>query len=354
MQCLFRYRWLKLPRAVLPKGKGLLGFWAKLAARAAFRKGVASYCGHENPVSPGMWSGGVVGLKSILGVKKRDRALEILDQLSSLGYLSYDLNSETKQLTYQITDWELDHCGEECKSGAVYTTPCYGFLCVPRRITEKLFSIHYIYEESDAWLDLWCHTVSMDPRNAFSFFAPVCQYGKYGVFLTLENLGQRWGWEKTKVWRFLQKHADVFTLYRLPGSYGCLIFNTLYPSDNDLSLPTDEQIANVLSAIRELSCGVVRHSSQREHMSRMVMWYSRRYLLSVGLLSPSARQNSRVALFSSFKRAYISLCWIWKNGDYDCQGVDNRSPPQSSDIAPIRGPCPVDLNEYAKELFSYG
>ena len=194
----------------------------------------------------------------------------------------------------------------------------------------------------------------MDPRNAFSFFAPVCQYGKYGVFLTLENLGQRWGWEKTKVWRFLQKHADVFTLYRLPGSYGCLIFNTLYPCDNDVSLPTDEQIADVLNAIRDCSRHVVRHGTLREHMSRMVVWYSRRYLLSIGLLSPSVRQNSRVALFSSIKRAYISLCWIWKNGDYDCQGVDNRSPSQSSAVAPIRGPCLVDLNEYAKELFSYG
>ena len=354
MPCLFRYRWLKLPRAALPQGKGLSVYWARLAARAAFRKGVASYCGHENPVTPGMWSGGVVGLKSILGVKKRDRALEILDQLAEFGYLSYELNPETRQLTYQITDWEPEHCGSECESGTVYTTPGYGFLCVPRRITEKLLSLHYKYEESDAWLDLWCHTVSMDPRNAFSFFAPVCQYGKYGVFLTLENLGQRWGWEKTKVWRFLQKHADVFTLYRLPGSYGCLIFNMLYPCDNEVSLPTDAQITDVLNAIRDRSRHVVRHGTLREHMSRMVVWYSRRYLLSIGLLSPSVRQNSRVALFSSFKRAYISLCWIWKNGDYDCQGVDNRSPPQSSAVAPIRGPCPVDLNEYAKELFTYG
>ena len=95
MQCLFRYRWLKLPRAVLPKGKGLLGYWARLAARAAFRKGIASYCGHENLVAPGMWSGGVVGLKSILGVKKRDRALEILNQLAEFGYLSYELNPKT-------------------------------------------------------------------------------------------------------------------------------------------------------------------------------------------------------------------------------------------------------------------
>ena len=151
MPCLFRYRWLKLPRAALPQGKGLSAYWARLAARAAFRKGVASYCGHENPVEPGMWSGGVVGLKSILGVKKRERALEILEQLSSHGYLSYELNPETKQLTYRITDWESDHCGSECESGNVYTTPGYGFLCVPRRITERLLSLQY-YKSTHFWI----------------------------------------------------------------------------------------------------------------------------------------------------------------------------------------------------------
>ena len=353
MSCLERFLWTKLPRSVVPSCKGILSHWAHLAARAAFRKGIVSYCGHRNPVEPGTWAGGIVGLKSILGVKKREQALDILRQLSDLGYLSFELDAKTKLLTYRITDYELDYCGAPCDPGAVYATPGYGFLCIPRSITERLVSQNYIFNEADAWLDLWCHTVSMDPHNAFSFFAPVCQYGKYGVFLTLENLGQRWGWEKTKVWRFLQKHADVFALCRLPGSYGCLIFNTLYPCDTEVSLPTDEQIANVLGAVRDFSRHVIRHGLQREHMSRMVVWYSRRYLLSVGLLSPSARQNRRVALFHTFKRAYISLCWIWKNGDYDCQGVVNRSPPQSSIVAPIRGPCPVDLNEYSKELFSY-
>lgn len=71
MKCLRKYKWVKLPRMHLPSGKGLMGYWAKLASRAAFRKGNAVYCGHINPVTAGMWSGGVVGLKSILGVKKR-------------------------------------------------------------------------------------------------------------------------------------------------------------------------------------------------------------------------------------------------------------------------------------------
>ena len=160
--------------------------------------------------------------------QKREQALDILQQLSDLGYLSFELDAKTKLLTYRVTDYELDYCGAPCDSGAVYATPGYGFLCVPRSITERLVAQNYIFNEADAWLDLWCHTVSMDPHNAFSFFAPVCQYGKTGVFLTLEKLGQRWRWEKTKVWRFLQKHRDVFTLYRLPGSLGCLVFNTSY------------------------------------------------------------------------------------------------------------------------------
>ena len=55
LKCLMKYEWVKLRRDTLPVGKGIMGAWAKLAARAAFRKGHASYCGHKNAVSPGMW-----------------------------------------------------------------------------------------------------------------------------------------------------------------------------------------------------------------------------------------------------------------------------------------------------------
>ena len=73
MSCLERFLWTKLPRSVVPSCKGILSHWAHLAARAAFRKGIVSYCGHRNPVEPGTWAGGIVGLKSILGVKSVNR-----------------------------------------------------------------------------------------------------------------------------------------------------------------------------------------------------------------------------------------------------------------------------------------
>ena len=102
MSCLERFLWTKLPRSVVPACKGIVSHWAHLAARAAFRKGIVSYCGHRNPVEPGTWAGGIVGLKSILGVKKREQALDILRQLSDLGYLSFELDTIAAELNLPL------------------------------------------------------------------------------------------------------------------------------------------------------------------------------------------------------------------------------------------------------------
>lgn len=189
VKCLMKYQWVKLPRNRLPEGKGVMGAWARLASRAAFRKGQALYCGHINAVSPGMWAGGIVGLKSILCLKSRQKALEVLQTLADLGYVQYTLDSKTKKLTYQITDWVVKCSGEECMQGTVYATDGYGFLCLPRNITDRLAKQQYKFGEADAWLDFWCHSVSEDPNNVFSYLAPIVQYGKYGAVLTLEALG---------------------------------------------------------------------------------------------------------------------------------------------------------------------
>ena len=247
MKCLLKYDWVKLPRELAYfYSKGVLGHWARLASRAAFRTGQAKYCGHTNKVVVGSWTGGIVGLKSILGVKNRVEALSILNRLSDLGYIRYSLDSETKVITYTITDFVVNCSGAACSAGAIYATEGYGFLCLPRKITDRLVRANYHFEESDAWLDLWCHTVNEDHRNAFSHLAPIVQFGHYGAAITLENLGQRWGWEKTKVWRFLKKHGDAFTLCKLPSSYGCLIFNKYYPTASEIAIPSASKRIRIL------------------------------------------------------------------------------------------------------------
>ena len=159
MKCLLKYQWVKLPRNQMPTGKGIMGAWARLASRAAFRNGQARYCRYVNQVTIGSWAGGIVGLKSILGIKNRNKALEMMDELVQLGYIDYELNPKTKKLTYQIKDWVVQCSGEPCMGAeAVYATPGYGFLCLPRNITQRLVEAHDYFDEADAWLDLWCHT----------------------------------------------------------------------------------------------------------------------------------------------------------------------------------------------------
>lgn len=323
MKCLMKYEWVKLMRSRLPQGKGIMGAWMKLASRAAFRKGIATYCGYKNEVSPGMWSGGIVGIKSILGIKKKSDALLMLDKLSELGYIKYELNSENKKLTYQITDWVVKCSGEECMNGTVYTT--------------------------DAWLDLWCHTVSNDAGNAFSFSAPVVQYGKYGALLTLENLGKRWNWEKTKVWRFFQKYRDVFTLYKMPGSYGCLVFNKLYPTDTETAIPSHEETVRILEEIRIYGQNTHKQTSDHEHINKLICWYSKNVFQS----KADEPTNNRVAESAYILRAYISPCRNCSICEYDCERILDLSIPVI-EANNIRGPrIPVDLTKFEKEFFDY-
>ncbi len=337
MKCLRKYKWVKLPRTHLPAGKGVMGHWARLASKAAFRKGQAKCCGYTNDVDIGTWSGGVVGLKSILGVKSRTDALRVMDTLSCLGYIEYTLDTKTKKLTYKVKDFVVKCSGEACiGSGAVYATDGYGFLCLPRDITERLAEGGYTFDDADACLDLWCHTVWQDPRNIFSFSAPVIQYGKHGAALTLETLGQRWGWEKTKVWRFLQKNQDAFTLHKLPGSFGCLIFNTQYPTGEEFTVPNQTEIVRILDEIR--ICGQNTHlgGTDNERLNRKIAICSPKLTSASSSRQEAEASESRVAVLAPITRAYFSLSSC-RNCNYDCVRNDTGILPTFG--FQIRGPC---------------
>ena len=324
-QCLLKYKWVKLPRKELSPVKGLMGSWMRLAARVAFRPGQAKYCGHINDVPLASWVGGIVGLKSILGIKNREKVLETMNKLSEFGYISYSLDTETKKLSYTIKDWVVECSGEACLNGTIYATDGYGFLCLPRNITQRLADSKYKFEDSDAWLDLWCHTVWQDPKNAFSHMASAVQFGQYGAVLTLEKLGVRWGWEKTKVWRFLQKHRDVFTLHKLPGSFGCLVFNMNYPTGADVQAPTDDEVIRILGEIRILAGNTYSDVMNHDRLNKIVAWFSKALLSQTQPESTEVSDENRVAVSAPIIRAYISHCWNCKNCNNDCWGNGLKS-----------------------------
>ena len=77
-----------------------------------------------------------------------------MNELQSLGYISYNLEAGTKKLSYEITDWVQKYSGSEAGSGTVYATEGFGFICTPRAITDRLVLGKRTFDESDAWLDL--------------------------------------------------------------------------------------------------------------------------------------------------------------------------------------------------------
>lgn len=207
-----------------------------------------------------------------------------------------------------MKDWVLECSGAPCMGQeTVYATDGYGFLCLPRNITQRLVRAHYQFDEADAWLDLWCHTVYQEPGNTFSHMAPTVQFGKLGAVLTLETLGRRWGWEKTKVWRFFQKHADAFPLYKLPGAFGCLIFNAAYPTGSAITLPDRTEVERIFKEIRiqgekTYGKGVPDHN----WFGKLVAWCSR--LLDPGLIMLCRRARTVLHFQTVIIRARIFLC----------------------------------------------
>lgn len=345
------YKWVKLLRSHLPEGKGLMGYWAKLASHAAFSKGQALYCGHYNRVAPGMWSGGMVGLKRILGLKSRQSAIDVMNQLMDLGFITYTIDAKTKKLEYFLCDWIENCSGEACLGVTAYAIDQYGFICLPRNITDRLTKSRYLFEEADAWLDLWCHTVSNDPKNAFSFLAPTVQYGKYGAVLTLETLGQRWGWEKTKVWRFIKKHGDVFSLFRLPGNYGCVLFNKLYPTGAVGLFPTQKEVEWVFAELRSFSQRTTEKESTRANLNQLVAWYSMRVTEKMRSTDTVVYDENRVASFAPIIRAYLSHCRNCKNCRYDCRKIEVSESDMFTNT--IRGPTGAHRHK-EQERHTYG
>ena len=216
MKCLERYAWVKLPRTQIPAGRSLLSNFMRLYASAAYRPGQARYCQYINEVHFGQWVGGIVGLKSILGLSSREQAFLVLEELSNWGLLEYEYDPKSKRLSYHIS--QTQRIAVPTQGIPIYARE-QGFLCVPRTLTQPLIQAGYVFEEIDAWLDLWIHTIYRDSDSPLSNIVPLVQFDT-GPALTLASLGNRWGWERTKVWRFFKKYATPFFFSSCPVPMG--------------------------------------------------------------------------------------------------------------------------------------
>ncbi len=123
--------------------------------------------------------------------------------------------------------------------------------------------------------------------------------------MSLETLGQRWGWEKTKVWRFFQKHGDAFALYRLPGSYGCLIFNKQYPTGTAGPVLKEEDIVQLFQRFRSYASGA---SCTRSGLNKLIRLYSHAVVAQMGLEEREEPAKNRVAVLPLYiARIFFSV-----------------------------------------------
>ena len=67
MKCQLKYRWVKLPRACLPQGKGVLGQWARLAARDVYKRQLLESFGELQALQKKIHD----RLKSVLGLETK-------------------------------------------------------------------------------------------------------------------------------------------------------------------------------------------------------------------------------------------------------------------------------------------
>lgn len=86
-----------------------------------------------------------------------------------------DLREAYPQRVIQVVDWVMACAGAACMEGAVYATQGYGFLCMPRYITDRLVFNDRTFDEVDAWQDIWCLTTYGDRGKEFSFLDTTVQ-----------------------------------------------------------------------------------------------------------------------------------------------------------------------------------
>ena len=309
MKCLERYAWVKLPRTQIPAGRSLLSNFMRLYASAAYRPGQARYCQYINEVHFGQWVGGIVGLKSILGLSSREQAFLVLEELSNWGLLEYEYDPKSKRLSYHIS--QTQRIAVPTQGIPIYARE-QGFLCVPRTLTQPLIQAGYVFEEIDAWLDLWIHTIYRDSDSPLSNIVPLVQFDT-GPALTLASLGNRWGWERTKVWRFFKKYADTFFLFKLPGSYGAVVCNMMYcQTENAHSVR--KTISRFVCKILILGRNTLSGQKTYLRLNRLLR------LFGAVVVKMFFWLKSRVAPRSLYTRAYISS-WIDLSGLLDCKRV---------------------------------
>lgn len=267
-------QWKKLYRDIPFCDDGLLSTYLQLAFAAAYQDGESKYYKYKNNVKENQIVGGVVGLKSICGIKNRNKLMNNLEELKKLSLIDFKIEKNRKT-TVEVN--HLHHFERDKITASCHATQGYGFVGIDTCVPDLFVSDHYSFSENDALIDLWFHTTFGDHLNIFSYLFPCVEFDQKTA-LTLDYLAERWNWNKSKVSRFFKKHSEKYSLIKLPCSCGSLIFNNIFPVDKSVKKPTEDQIFEICKKLRFLEAekknSVTKKTSENEKINKLIKKYT--------------------------------------------------------------------------------
>lgn len=297
MAILAAFDHIKVFRDCIPEANTVLCNYLKICSRVAYHDGFSCYKNHRNFTAKNSWTGGIVGLKSILRLSK-EATLKALDELQALGYIKVSVQKKV----YTVTVSEPDFCPDmkHNERSCVYATSGYGFFFVRRNLGDRLAESGYKFAPADALIDLWLHTTYEEKTNIFSMFAPCVRYGTNAA-LTLDFLGDRWNWEKYTVSRFFKKYSDLFTLVKLPSNFGSVIFNRVFPARKGSFVPSQEKISCIIRNLRRYSGSCNEVLVGNEMFNALVLNYSAG-LFSLYVRASKKKKSAEMNFFNDISK----------------------------------------------------
>ena len=213
----------------LEGGSGLFHY-AVLNCFANFKTSHRRFSCVNYTIYPGEWLCTIDELISLLRVRNRNQALEILYDLQERNLISFNLLSAGDCVKYRIKGWSVFNRTYD------YHAPCHkdtGFFYIPISLTNEIVGTRTA-SEADILLDLWINAIYYDDRVTNSSIGPVVYYrnGTGNPTVSYEFLARRWNTTKRATVKYLKKLKSLgyVTITGIPGVNGVVIHLQKYLS----------------------------------------------------------------------------------------------------------------------------
>ena len=227
-------------------GDSYLFYFILLCSLANFRTSYVKVDGITYTIAPGEWMISSRELMRMFRKKTLKTTIEVLEQLSSMNFISYIVSHKNQFIKFSINNWSKFNTVVEANA------PCTkddGFFFFPYRLVSEFIGRGKV-SEMDIILDLWLNTIYNDSCIPGSEVGPVVYFrnGSRSPLVGYEELGKRWGISKSTAGRIMRKleEGGYIKMVAFQGKYGTAIYLCNYLSTmfqiSDIKIDKEEVV----------------------------------------------------------------------------------------------------------------